>query len=47
MFQLAQMGMGYELWAETAKDAIDKCDDILAILDKIDDEEKSEMERIA
>ena len=44
MLQLARMGVGYELWAETAKDAIDKGDDITSILDKIDDEEKPEME---
>ena len=45
MIQLACMGIGYELWAETAKDAIDKIDDILAVLDKIDDEEELEIER--
>ena len=45
MFQLASMGVGYELWAETAKDAIDKINDIVAVLDKIDDEEGPEMER--
>ncbi len=38
------MGVGYELWAETTKDAIDKCNDISTILDKIDDKEKPEME---
>ncbi len=44
MIQLACMVIGYELWAETAKDAIDKIDDILAVLDKIDDEEELEIE---
>ena len=44
MLQLVRMGVGYELWAETAKDAIDKCDDISSILDKIDDKKKPEME---
>ena len=39
MLQLAPMGTGYELWAETAKDAIDQFDDILSILEKIDDDE--------
>jgi hypothetical protein len=44
MLQIARMGVGYELWAETAKDASDKADDIVAILDKIDDEAGPAME---
>ena len=44
MLQLARMGVGYELWAETAKDASDKADDIVTILDKINDEQRPEME---
>ena len=39
MLQLAHMGTGYEPWAETAKDAIDKFYDILPILEKINDDE--------
>jgi len=42
LLQLAHMGTGYELWAETAKDAVDKSDDIASILERIDDEEHPE-----
>ncbi len=42
MLQLAHMGPGYELWADTAKDAVDNFDNISSILDKIDDDEHPE-----
>jgi hypothetical protein len=42
MLKLALMGTGYELWAETAKDAINNFDDISIILDKIVDVEHPE-----
>ena len=35
MLKLTKMGEGYELWAESAKDASDKSDDIAIIIDKI------------
>jgi len=42
MLQLARMGPGYELWADTAKDAVNNFNDISSILDKIDDDEHPE-----
>jgi hypothetical protein len=36
------MGPGYELWADTAKDAVNNFNDISSILDKIDDDEHPE-----
>ncbi len=35
MAKLTCVGFGYELWANTAKDAIEKLDDILTIMEEV------------
>jgi hypothetical protein len=35
MAKLTRLGFGYELWANTAKDAIKKLDDILTIMKEV------------
>jgi hypothetical protein len=36
MAKLVRLGSGYELWANTANDVVDKLDDILSVMKKSD-----------